>query len=91
MCNYEVMYHLQQVRDHVVRGRTRNDNRLGQLATITYETLQYLDTTAAKSSTVDDIRSCCKALKDFNISKNERLGMINTPPTSPLEIQLVSS
>ncbi|CAH0563830.1 unnamed protein product [Brassicogethes aeneus] len=82
LSNYEVMVHLQKLKD----GKTKNK---GQLATITYETLQYLENTPCNFQTPENIEECLKALDAYGLSKTEKLMMINTPPTTALEIQLM--
>lgn len=84
LSNYEVLKHLQQLKD----GR-KKDKRQGQLATITYETLRYLENTPCNQQTPETITACLKALERFNLSKNEKLMIINLPPTTALEIQLM--
>ncbi|KAB0793912.1 hypothetical protein PPYR_01148 [Photinus pyralis] len=84
LSNYEVLKHLQQLKD----GR-KKDKRQGQLATITYETLRYLENTPCNQQTPETITACLKALEPFNLSKNEKLMIINSPPTTALEIQLM--
>ncbi|KAK5640962.1 hypothetical protein RI129_009509 [Pyrocoelia pectoralis] len=84
LSNYEVLKHLQQLKD----GR-KKDKRQGQLATITYETLRYLENTPCNQQTPETITTCLKALERFNLSKNEKLMIINLPPTTALEIQLM--
>lgn len=78
------MKHLQQLKD----GR-RKEKRQGQLATITYETLKYLENTPCSQQTPESITNCIKELEPFNLNKNEKLMIINSPPTTALEIQLV--
>jgi len=84
LSNFEVMRHLQKVKD----GR-KKDKRQGQLATITYETLRYLENTPCQEQTPESITACLKAFEPFNLNKNEKLMMINSPPTTALEIQLM--
>jgi len=82
LSNFEVLAHLQKIKDSKKKHR-------GQLATITYETLRYLEETPCKSQTSQSIVNCIKALEPFNLNKSEKLMLINAPPTTPLEIQLM--
>ncbi|KAL3274089.1 hypothetical protein HHI36_015506 [Cryptolaemus montrouzieri] len=82
LSNYEVMEHLQFVRD----GKNKHK---GQLATITYETLRYLENTPCKEQNASAIANCLKDLEPFNLNKMEKLMLINIPPTSAVEIQLM--
>ncbi|RZC32572.1 DNA-directed RNA polymerase III subunit RPC9, partial [Asbolus verrucosus] len=76
------MKHLQKIKD------SRKKHK-GQLATITYETLRYLENTPCSQQTPESIAQCLKALEPFNLNKNEKLMLINSPPTTALEIQLM--
>ncbi|GJQ73493.1 hypothetical protein Trydic_g13849 [Trypoxylus dichotomus] len=82
LCNYEVMTHLQKIKD-------KRKKQTGQLATITYETIRYLEGTPCQTYTSKNVIDCLKDLEKFNITKNEKLMIINTPPTTALEIQLI--
>jgi len=82
LSNYEVMSHLHKIKD-------RKNKTKGQLATITYETLRYLEKSPCAQQTTQSVVSCLKALEAYNINKNEKLMILNNPPTTPLEIQLI--
>ncbi|XP_044253808.1 DNA-directed RNA polymerase III subunit RPC9 [Tribolium madens] len=82
LSNFEVMKHLQRIKD------SRKKHK-GQLATITYETLRYLENTPCAQQTPESIVECLKDLEAFNLNKNEKLMLINSPPTTALEIQLM--
>ncbi|XP_023013702.1 RNA polymerase III subunit I [Leptinotarsa decemlineata] len=82
LSNFEVLKHLQKVKSSKMKPN-------GQLATITYETIRYLEETPCSQETPESIKECVKALAPFNLSKTEILMIINSPPTSALEIQLL--
>ncbi|KYB25957.1 DNA-directed RNA polymerase III subunit RPC9 [Tribolium castaneum] len=82
LSNFEVMKHLQRIKD------SRKKHK-GQLATITYETLRYLENTPCAQQSPQSITECLKDLEPFNLNKNEKLMLINSPPTTALEIQLM--
>jgi DNA-directed RNA polymerase subunit F len=82
LSNFEVMKHLQKIKD------SRKKHK-GQLATITYETLRYLENTPCSQQTPEAIQQCLKDLEAFNLNKNEKLMLINSPPIMALEIQLM--
>ncbi|ERL88562.1 DNA-directed RNA polymerase III subunit RPC9 [Dendroctonus ponderosae] len=82
LTNYEVLKHLQKIKDAKKKHK-------GQLATITYETLHYLEETPCKSQTPTNLSECIRELEPFNLNKNELVMIMNTPPTTPLEIQLM--
>ncbi|KAJ3644848.1 hypothetical protein Zmor_022549 [Zophobas morio] len=82
LSNFEVMKHLQKVKD------SRKKHK-GQLATITYETLRYLENTPCAQHSPEAMTQCLRELDGFNLNKNEKLMLINSPPTTALEIQLM--
>ncbi|XP_060521984.1 DNA-directed RNA polymerase III subunit RPC9 [Cylas formicarius] len=82
LSNYEVFVHVQKI-------KAAKRKHQGQLATITYETLRYLEDTPCKHQNAKNVLDCLKALDPFNLNKSEKLMLINTPPTTPLEIQLM--
>ncbi|GBP56276.1 DNA-directed RNA polymerase III subunit RPC9 [Eumeta japonica] len=63
--------------------------REGSLATVTYETLRYLQDTECKTQNADAIEKFLEAMKAFKLTKIEKLMMVNTPPKTELEIQLI--
>uniref|UniRef100_A0A182QD20 DNA-directed RNA polymerase III subunit RPC9 n=1 Tax=Anopheles farauti TaxID=69004 RepID=A0A182QD20_9DIPT len=83
LSNFEVMAALKDMKNSKKKYGLRN------LATITYETVQYLEDTACKEQTSAGIVEFLLAMKQFNLTKNECLMMVNDPPTSPLHIQLM--
>lgn len=76
------MKHLQTIKD-------KRQKHKGQLATITYETLRYLENTPCGQQTEKSVAECLEQLKPFGLSKTEKLMIINNPPTTALEIQLM--
>ncbi|CAG9767160.1 unnamed protein product [Ceutorhynchus assimilis] len=82
LSNYEVLKHLQKIKESKIKHG-------GQLATITYETLHYLEEAQCKNQTAESIAACIKDLEPFNLNKSEKLMLVNTPPTTALEIQLM--
>uniref|UniRef100_A0A182PP29 DNA-directed RNA polymerase III subunit RPC9 n=1 Tax=Anopheles epiroticus TaxID=199890 RepID=A0A182PP29_9DIPT len=83
LTNYEVMIALKDMKNSKKKYGLRN------LATITYETVQYLEDTPCKEQTSTGIVEFLQAMKEFNLTKNECLMMVNDPPSSPLHIQLM--
>lgn len=71
-----------------IRGSSKKHK--GQLATIIYETLRHLENTPCKTQSSETIQTCLKSLEPFKLNKNEKLMLINNPPSTALEIQLVS-
>ncbi|XP_038215997.1 DNA-directed RNA polymerase III subunit RPC9-like isoform X1 [Zerene cesonia] len=85
LCNHEVMQILQTLKDNTQKKHKRE----GSLATVTYETVRYLQDTECKNQTADTIRKFLEAMKSFKLTKLEKLMMVNTPPRTELEIQLI--
>ncbi|CAG5051178.1 unnamed protein product [Parnassius apollo] len=85
LCNYEVMQILQQLKDTTQKKHKRE----GSLATVTYETVHYLQDTECKNQSEQSIQKFLEAMKKFKLTKMEKLMMVNTPPRTELEIQLI--
>ncbi|KAM3961287.1 DNA-directed RNA polymerase III subunit RPC9 [Aphomia sociella] len=85
LCNYEVMQILQQLKDTTQKKHKRE----GSLATVTYETVHYLQDSDCKNQSAQSIQKFLDAMKRFKLTKTEKLMMVNTPPRTELEIQLI--
>lgn len=83
MSNFEVMETLQNIKD------TKNKFGLRNLATISYETIRYLEDGVCKTQSKENILSFLEAIKPFKLTKPECLLLVNDPPTTPLHIQLL--
>lgn len=83
LTNFEV---LQELKKH--RGGRRSHG-LRNLATITYETLQFLEGTPAVNQKADNILQFYRAMKEYNLTKEEVLMMVNDPPTAVIHINVV--
>lgn len=81
MSNYEVF----DILEGVKKRKPRN-----QLATITYETIKYLENSSSKGQTPEKIKEFMKSMELFKLTKCEKLSLINLCPKTALEIQLVS-
>lgn len=53
------------------------------------QTVHYLQETECKFQTPELIQKFLEAMKKFKLTKMEKLMMVNTPPRTELEIQLV--
>ncbi|XP_046995445.1 DNA-directed RNA polymerase III subunit RPC9 isoform X2 [Schistocerca americana] len=84
LSNYEVWILLQEI-----RGKKQHSNAFGQLATITYETTRYLQDTPCSQQTPEIIENFLRALEPFKLTKSEKVMLLNNPPTTPVEIQLM--
>ncbi|CAK1581521.1 unnamed protein product [Parnassius mnemosyne] len=76
---------LQQLKDSTQKKHKRE----GSLATVTYETVHYLQDTECKNQSEQSIQKFLEAIKKFKLTKMEKLMMVNTPPRTELEIQLI--
>ncbi|XP_034943495.1 DNA-directed RNA polymerase III subunit RPC9 [Chelonus insularis] len=83
LSNYEVLDILKGIKGNK-KQKTRN-----QLATITYQTVRYLEDSCCKTQTPDKIKEFLKALEPFKLTKNEKLALLNLRPKTALEIQLI--
>ncbi|XP_055522876.1 DNA-directed RNA polymerase III subunit RPC9 [Wyeomyia smithii] len=83
LTNFEVMSALKNMKSSKKKHGLRN------LATITYETVQYLEDTPCREQSSESIVAFLRAMKQFNLTKNECLMMINDPPSSALHIQIM--
>lgn len=59
------------------------------IISIFFQTVHYLQNTDARSVTAQSIQTFLEAMKQFKLTKTEKLMMVNTPPRTELEIQLV--
>ncbi|XP_022233541.1 DNA-directed RNA polymerase III subunit RPC9 [Drosophila obscura] len=83
LTNMEVMQALQKIKATKKKFGMRN------LATVTYEALQYLEESPCKTQTREGIINYVKELASYRLKSHEVLQMVNDPPTSPLHTQLL--
>ncbi|XP_001354335.2 DNA-directed RNA polymerase III subunit RPC9 [Drosophila pseudoobscura] len=83
LTNMEVMQVLQKIKSTKKKFGMRN------LATVTYEALQYLEESPCKTQTRESITNYVKDLASYRLKSHEVLQMVNDPPTSPLHTQLL--
>ncbi|XP_030378741.1 DNA-directed RNA polymerase III subunit RPC9 [Scaptodrosophila lebanonensis] len=81
--NLEVMEMLQKIKSSKKKFGMRN------LATVTYEALQYLEDSPCKNQTRESITNYLRDLRNYRLKPHEMLQMVNDPPTSPLHTQLL--
>jgi len=83
LSNYEVL--------DILRGIKSSSKPKGQnqLATITYQTVRYLEDTPCKRQTPEKIEAFLRALEPFKLTKCEKLTLLNQCPKEPLDIQLI--
>lgn len=54
-----------------------------------FQTVHYLHNTDCREQSAEGIEKYLEAMKKFKLTKTEKLMMVNTPPRTELEIQLV--
>ncbi|KAK2580899.1 hypothetical protein KPH14_005969 [Odynerus spinipes] len=84
LSNYEVLNILQSIKSNKKQKMTQN-----QLATITYQTIRYLEDTPCKRQNPEKIKKFLQAMESFNLTKCEKLTLLNVCPKTALEIQLI--
>jgi len=82
LSNYEVL-------DILRNTKSYKKQKPNQLATITYQTIKYLETMPCKTQNPEKIREFLKAMEPIKLTKAEKLALLNLCPTRPIEIQLV--
>ena len=86
--NYEVFALLQEKMEESNKKQNRK-NRQENLATISYEVMKYLEKTPCKLQNEDVIRQFLLDVAPFNLTKGEKLQLLNLRPITPVEIQLI--
>lgn len=71
------------------RGQNKPNKHQQQLATITYETIKYLETKPCKHQSEESITEFMKELQSLNLTKAEKVQILNLCPTTAVEIQLI--
>ncbi|KAJ8679919.1 hypothetical protein QAD02_015706 [Eretmocerus hayati] len=83
LSNYEVLDILKNIKS---KKKSKGQN---QLATITYQTIRYLEDTPCKKQSPEKIKSFLAAVEPFKLTKCEKLTLLNQCPKTALEIQLI--
>ncbi|KZC13262.1 DNA-directed RNA polymerase III subunit RPC9 [Dufourea novaeangliae] len=72
-----------------IKANKKPKMKQNQLATITYQTIRYLEETPCKRQSPEKIRDFLKAMEPYKLTKCEKLTLLNVCPKTPLEIQLI--
>ncbi|ODN06618.1 DNA-directed RNA polymerase III subunit RPC9 [Orchesella cincta] len=91
LSNYEVYQFFKEVKEGNVRG-PKNANKWKfntHLNTVTYEVLQYLQRTPCIVQSPEIIEEFLTKLHPYNLTKAERLTILNTRPSQPVDIQAI--
>ncbi|XP_033216770.1 DNA-directed RNA polymerase III subunit RPC9 [Belonocnema kinseyi] len=83
LSNYEVLNILQSMKSN------KKQKSEQQLATITYQTIKYLENTPSSKQSPEKIHNFLKAVEPFKLTKCEKLTLLNLCPKTALEIQLI--
>lgn len=88
LSNLEVFMLLKDIQ--AGKGNQQKPNKFQQnLATITYETVKYLERTPCGLQDMQNVASFMQAVKSYNLTKAEKLQLLNQRPSSAVEIQLM--
>ena len=83
LSNYEVLNILQSMKSN------KKQKSEQQLATITYQTVKYLENTPSSKHSPEKIHNFLKAVEPYKLTKCEKLTLLNLCPKTAVEIQLV--
>ncbi|XP_020619842.1 DNA-directed RNA polymerase III subunit RPC9-like [Orbicella faveolata] len=90
LSNYEVFQLLQEtVNQNKGDKSKKRQKHLVNLSTICYEAQKHLEKTPCKSQSPEIIEEFLKAIQPFNLTRVEKLQLLNLRPTTPVEIQLI--
>lgn len=93
LSNYEVLKLLKDVQGDkkTSRGKNQQPKTVANLATVTYETVAYLEQTACALQTDDSVEAFLQQISalPFKLTKVEKLQLVNHRPTTAVEIQLL--
>lgn len=86
LSNYEVLKILKDVKEATKSAKSSNKN----LATITYETINYLEGLKHYNELRDEhVIDYLEEMKRFNLTKLEKLQILNQRPKSVVELQVL--
>ena len=88
LSNYEVLSLLKDI-SRGQNGQRKPNNSQQNLATITYSTIKYLEGTPCVKQSSEVIPTFMKTVEKFHLTKSEILQLLNTRPTTAVEIQLM--
>ncbi|KAL2913674.1 hypothetical protein HK105_206834 [Polyrhizophydium stewartii] len=86
LSNYEVLTLLRANSQPKTRSKAQ---ALQDLRTIEYETIKYLEALPCGSQSQEQIQAFLSAIKTWNLSKGEKLMLLNLRPISAVELNTV--
>ena len=87
LCNYEVLQLLSDLKTG--KGQKKPNTSQTHLATVSYETVKYLENTPCAKQTPEIISKFMTAIQPYNLTKSEKLQLLNQRPRTAVEIQLI--
>lgn len=88
LSNYEVFGLLKELQLGEKGGKKMRKHQK-HLATISYETVKYLEKTPCAQQNQEIVCDFLKAIQPFRLTKAEKLQLLNHRPTTAVEIQLL--
>lgn len=89
LSNYEVLTLLKELQSQNGASKGKVGKIQENLATISYETVTYLEKTPCKYQSPEKIQKLLEELAPFSLTKAEKLQLLNHCPTTAVEIQLM--
>ncbi|XP_030848015.1 DNA-directed RNA polymerase III subunit RPC9 [Strongylocentrotus purpuratus] len=87
LSNYEVHALLKELQaGSSQRGKKSISKKKQNLATISYETIKYLENTPCGLQTPEVVEKFLQALAPYNLTKSEKLQLLNHRPSTSVEI-----
>ena len=88
LSNYEVYSLLNDIQNGR-NGQKKPNKFLTNLATICFSTLKHLEKTPCKDQSEETVAKFLEALQPYNLTKAEKLQLLNHRPATAVEIQLI--
>ena len=88
LSNYEVFTLLSDINTGQ-NGQRKPSHSQQNLATISYSAMKHLQTTPCSQQSPEMIANFMRAVEQYNLTKAEKLQLLNSRPTSAVEIQLM--
>ncbi|XP_002739426.1 DNA-directed RNA polymerase III subunit RPC9-like [Saccoglossus kowalevskii] len=88
LSNYEVYTLLNELAVNI-KGKRKANASQQNLATISYETIKYLEKTPCVEQNEEVIGDFLKCLEPYKLTKAEKMQLLNSRPKSAVEIQLM--
>ena len=88
LSNYEVLQILEEYANEK-KDKSKMSKRDQHLSTVTYETIKYLNETPSVNQNQETIQKVVRLLEPFQLTKAEKLQLVNLRPTTPVELSLI--